>query len=153
GNDVIELDELAFLAAMALLAHERALATVTLPDRVLHVSRNVPRIGRRILPGPVLRAGAELLLLELFDREIQRSIQDGGEIPVWELVAQERPGMMELVESFLADADTKVVAPARDRRHFGRATPRLNWPRGQSNGGFLDTLERALSDLLFPCQR
>src|SRR5262249_41228022 len=133
---------------MTILAHEGALIAVALPDGMANVCGNPVRVLRGASRRTAFRGRAELLLLELFDRPVEHTIEHGGQVAVRDLVAEQRLNMMELIERLLADADMKVVAPTCDRRHLGWATAWLNWPRGQLNGGFLDRFGRALSDHL-----
>src|SRR5262249_12673559 len=82
-SDVIELDTRAGLAAMSGLAHERALAAVSLPHRALHVRRDVARaVSRALAARRRLRRGGELALLQDRDQQLQRAAKDLPDLAV-----------------------------------------------------------------------
>src|SRR5262245_48060165 len=116
---------------MTALAHECALRFVPLPDGVLHMSRDVPRVGRRLLGRTGFRARAELFLLQLLDRQVEYPIEHGGEIAVRDLVAEQRLDATELIERPLAKAGAEHVTLLRDRLDLRSLRNRHSWPRGR----------------------
>jgi hypothetical protein len=135
--DVVKLEVAGRPAAVAVLAHERALATVAHPHLALHWRRDVPRIHRRaLLARP--RGGGELLLLGLLDQPIEPQLDQFRHVPGGNLVAEQGPGVLELVLRALPDAELPPVALGRERRHLGTRLGRrkrgtlqgLNTPRG-----------------------
>jgi hypothetical protein len=78
--DVIELEKLARTASAPVVAGERALAPIPLPDRPPDGRGNVALPGALALLRARLGGGGELLLLELPDQSVERAIQHLGEI-------------------------------------------------------------------------
>jgi len=78
---MIELEPLALLAPTALLAHERALRSVPLPDGTTYVRRDIARVltGRPAGTGPAGRG--EFLFLDFADSCIQGVFEDLAEVP------------------------------------------------------------------------
>jgi hypothetical protein len=79
GLDVIELEELARRAALAVVADERALATITIPDRAPDVCGDVPGTASRAR-APRSTGGGELLLLELGNEGVERLLEHLGDV-------------------------------------------------------------------------
>ena len=107
---VIELEELSSLAAMSVVADERALPAVALPDDAFHLRRNLAsaRRLRRVLTRPA--GGRELALLELGDQRIQGPVQDLGQVATRNRVAQQLPRVAQLVVGAPADREPQREA-------------------------------------------
>ena len=97
GVDVIELEKLARRAAMAGLAHKRALALIALPDRAPDLRWHIARFGARGLPRPRFRRGPELPPLELVDERVESAFENLGDISRGGLMAQQLLGVPQLV--------------------------------------------------------
>ena len=71
---MIELQSVTRFAALPSVAEERALPAIPLPDRAPDFTRNVATVrGAAPRAGP--GAFGELLLLELLDQRVQRSLE------------------------------------------------------------------------------
>src|SRR5262245_27972024 len=116
---------------MTAFTHECALRFVPLPDGVLHMSGDVPRVGRRLLGRTRFRAPSELLLLQLLDRQVEYAIEHGRELAVRDLVAEQRLDATELIERRLAKAAAEHVTLLRDRLDLRLLLNRHSWPRGR----------------------
>jgi hypothetical protein len=89
--DVVDLEKAALGAALAILAHERALLAIAGVYGVLDLARNVPGIGvvgRAFLAGARPSGRAELVARKRRKQGIERSIEDLAEIAGWDSVAQ-----------------------------------------------------------------
>ena len=111
-QDMIEFEGLARRAAAARLAHERALAAITLPDRTPDVGRDVTGVdGCAPLPGLWLGGGGELSLFELADEGVEGAVQHEGGIPGGKLVAEQGLDVLQLLVGPAADGDLEEDAP------------------------------------------
>jgi hypothetical protein len=74
---MVELQEAAFGAAMAVFADEDALLSISLPDLALQVGSDVARSGRARAPWPRSVGRSELLLFDRRQEQRQGTIEDG----------------------------------------------------------------------------
>src|SRR5690349_6006314 len=109
---------------MPALAHERALALISLPHRTLHRHWDMARVGARTCGTPA-RAGrcSELLLLELPSQSLERSPED----PLQVRGPHQRLDVAELVAVLTRESALQPVAPRRDRSQ-------LLWQAGSGRG-------------------
>src|SRR6267378_1892163 len=128
--NMIELDELASLAAVPGLAYERALAAVTFPDRTPDLGRDVARALARTTAPARLRSRRELAALEFLDQGIQRKVDHLSRITRRKLVPEQVLGVLQLLPRASSDHQLQRKTLTRHRRNL-RA--RANWPRGQFN--------------------
>src|SRR5262245_46674234 len=96
-------------------AHERALALVASPDRAFHVRRDGSGTGRLTprLPRPVGRG--KLALLELENQCIQRAVEHGRDVVTWDLMAEQRLGVTQLVVGALTHSELQGKAMGSER--------------------------------------
>src|SRR5207245_1441116 len=143
---VVVLQARTRLAALALLAHERALPAIALADRALDRRGDVPALRNALLrPRPV--AAPELLLLELLPQLAQRAPEHLRDISRGQHVAEERLHSNQLLVHLLIHRELHRVLPGRERnrsrarRKWLHLHPGIrlvgwdNWPYGQLRRG------------------
>ena len=104
GHDVVILEEPALRAATG-RAHERALATVAVPDCTSHRRRNVAAVGATRLRYPRSIHHSVLRLVQLRQEQRQRAIDDDGNIAVRNTVSQQILGLSKFVVGLTRDGD------------------------------------------------
>ena len=101
---------------MACVAAKRALTAVALGDCALHVRGDVARVAALLRGGPV-RPGdlRELLLLEIANQRLERSIQHCGNVARCDFVSEQLLRPAKPVVCVLADADPNLEPLRCDR--------------------------------------
>src|SRR5262249_15467988 len=126
--DVIELDPRARFTPMPGVAHERALASVSLPYRALHLVGDVPRARGRVLPALSRpRRRCEPAPLDLRDQCLERAAKDLPDATAAGAWPQQAPDVAEIVVHLLVHREVGLVRVCRQRRH-PLAAPSM--PRG-----------------------
>ena len=127
----MEFQEGALGASASILAHERALASIVLPCRSLDVARRVTR-GERATRDRAIRPGADsarcsrrrrraqLLLLDPFEKEGDRAVEDRARITIWDLATEKCLHAPQLVVALLADRELDTVTLGRRLSTIGR---------------------------------
>src|SRR5437867_2085827 len=118
---MIELEASASRAAMAGIAHERALAAVALPDSALDSWGDMPRVAGRgcELARPRLRSRSEFMLLELGNREIEQAFEHLRQISRRDLMPEQLLDVAQLAVRILADRELQREALGSNRRELG----------------------------------
>jgi len=124
GPNVVELQEGAFGAPVAVWGDEAALAAVAPPDRALDLPWDIPRRDNGcsklpIRPGadrtrcPRLRRRPHLRLLDLLEEQRKRTVEDRARISVRDLAAEEGLNAPKLVVALFADRELDTIAGER----------------------------------------
>src|SRR5262245_44856711 len=90
---------------------------VAVPDLPANLRRDVAVAGlrsRRCFPGP-RRCGQSFALALLFQDEPQPFVQHRGQVGARELVAQGRPGLLEIFDELAGDGHGEPMLGRRDR--------------------------------------
>jgi hypothetical protein len=117
---VIELQHPARLAAVPVLAYERALISIALRDCASHMRGDAPalRAAGRLRPARLVRS-TELALLELRNQSAKGANEHLGDVSRTDLMTEELLRVAQQLVIALADRELHGVSLWRQRRHFG----------------------------------
>jgi hypothetical protein len=140
GLDVVPFQEPPRRAA-ARPADERALPTVPLPDCANHVGRDVTGAIFGCARGPRSGRRGQLLLLDVLQQQVERTLEDGRGIAARDLAAEQVLYPPQLVVGFLRDRELHAITLGGERRDDRprRLRPRggWRWSGGRSRGSLL----------------
>src|SRR5439155_6270092 len=119
GPDVMEFDEPGRSTSLPVFSDKCAAPEIPQPDCALHLGRDVARIWSRSPSGARLPGRRELLARELLQKQRERSVEDLGDIAVWDMVPEHVLRKPELVVGFLTECALHLVGVGGKRRNDG----------------------------------
>src|SRR5262245_43047778 len=111
---MVVFKELPLPAAVARVAHKRALALIPFPNPALHPSRDVAPPGRLPRLAWLLRRG-ELALLEFLDERIEGALDYGRDVARRQAMTQQLLRPLQLVARAPVDRDLQGKAVSGER--------------------------------------